>query len=87
MRTPQLGSQKGQAITEAVLILIMMFAIVFAVANYFKDKEVLKQLITGPFANLAGMFQNGVWQPPDKGAASHPTGHFRHISIQGEGVR
>lgn len=79
-----LRSQKGQAITEAVLIIVLMFGFVTIVANYFKDEEILKKLISDPFANLSGMLQNGVWAPPDKGATLHPTVHFRHIVIDAD---
>lgn len=76
--------QKGQAITEAVLILVMLFAFTFSVASFFKNEEILKKIVTGPFTYLAGMLQNGVWLPPEKGAASHPNRHFRHISVIGD---
>lgn len=78
------GSQSGQAVTEAVLILVLLFGFTFAVASYFRNEEVLRRLIQGPFAYMAGMLQNGVWAPPDKGAESHPSGHFRHVVIQGD---
>jgi len=74
-------------ITEAVLILVMLFGITFMVANYFKDNEILKTMITGPWVHLAGMMQNGVWAPPQVGAAIHPNGHVRHIVISGEDAR
>jgi hypothetical protein len=77
-------NQKGQAVTEAVLILVLLFGFTFAVANYFRNEEVLKKLVKGPFSYMAGMLQNGVWLPADKGAVSHPSGHIRHIVIDGE---
>lgn len=80
-------SQSGQAITEAVLILVVLFGFTLLVSNYFRNEEVLKKLITGPFSNLAGMLQNGVWAPRDKGANQHPTAHYRHIVITGEPAR
>ncbi len=79
--------QSGQQVTEAVLIMVVFIAMTLAVAQFFRGKEVLKQLISGPWVNLAGMLQNGVWQPIQRGAVSHPNGHSRHISIQGESAR
>ena len=79
--------QAGQAITEAVLIIVVLFGFTFMVANYIKSEEVLKRLITGPFTYLSGMLQNGVWAPPDRGAEMHPSIHFRHIVITGEPAR
>ena len=86
-KTPSLRSQGGQMITESILILVMLTSFTFLVANYFKKQEVMKQLISGPWANLAGMIQNGVWAPVQAGAAVHPNSHNRHIAIQGELAR
>lgn len=83
----RLAKQGGQMITEAVLIIVLLFGFTFAVATYFKDQEVLRQIITGPWQNLAGLLQNGVWQPLDRSMVNHPVGHTRHISIQGESAR
>lgn len=80
-------NQSGQAVTEAVMILVLLFGFTFAVANYFRNEDILKKMITGPFVYLSGMLQNGVWLPPDKGAPSHPTGHFRHIVVEGEAAQ
>jgi len=81
---PALSNQGGQLIIEAVLIIVMLFGITFLVANYFKSNEVLKQIISGPWQNLSGMLQNGVWASPSAGATIHPNGHNRHIVITGE---
>lgn len=80
-------NQAGQAITEAVLILVLLFGFTTIVANYFKDQEFFKQLVSGPWQNVAGMLQNGVWDTPSKGAIKHPSGHGRHIVIVGEPAR
>ncbi len=82
-----LKNQSGQQVTEAILIMVVFMAMTLMVAQYFKSQEVLKNLVTGPWTNLAGMLQNGVWQPAQSGALSHPNGHSRHISIQGESAR
>ena len=79
-----LGNQAGQLIVEAVLIVVLLMAVTFTVAHYFKEKEFIKQLITGPWQNLAGLIQNGVWLPPAKSNGSHPNGHGRHVVITGE---
>jgi len=80
-------NQRGQAIAEAVLIIVMLVGFTFAVASYFKNEEVLRRLITGPFSHLAGMLQNGVWAPAERGSPDHPGGHRRHIVIDGEPVQ
>ena len=80
-------NQAGQQVVEAVLIMVLFMGFTLSVASFFRNSEVLKQLISGPWVNLAGMLQNGVWQPAQRGALSHPNGHSRHISIQGESPR
>jgi len=84
---PALNNQGGQLIVEAVLIIVMLVGFTFMVANYFKSNEVLKQLISGPWQNLAGMMQNGVWAPPAVGAAIHPNSHNRGVVITGEDAK
>lgn len=80
-------NQRGQMMTEAVLIMVVLLAMTLLVARYFRNSEVLKQLISGPWVSLAGMLQNGVWLPVNQGTLSHPNGHTRHITIQGESAR
>jgi Na+/alanine symporter len=82
-----LNNESGQAVTEAVMILVLLMGFTFLVANYFKSREVLKQLIQGPFQHLAGMMQNGVWAPPGAGATKHPSSHDRHITVQGDPIQ
>jgi hypothetical protein len=82
--SPTLSSQKGQMVTETILILVLFMGVTFTIANYFKNEEVLKKLISGPWLNLSGMLQNGVWGTPDATADSHPNGHGRHVVIDAE---
>lgn len=82
--SPPIRNQKGQLIIEAILIIVALFAVTFLVGTYFRDHDFVKKLIQGPWKNLAGLIQNGVWQPLEQSAASHPNGHGRHIVITGE---
>lgn len=87
MSAPNLRSQSGQLIVEAVLIIVLLVAITGMTIRMFKETEVFRQLVTGPWVSLAGMLQNGVWAPPKTGAAIHPNAHRRHIVISGEEAR
>lgn len=87
MTKPNLASQGGQLIIEAILIIVVLMAVTFTIANFFKSQELIKQLITGPWQSLAGVIQNGVWGTPAATNASHPNGHGRHIVITGEPVQ
>lgn len=84
MKTPSLRNQGGQLIVEAILILILLFGSTLAISAYFKNSELVKKLIQAPWTNLAGLIQNGVWQPVGQSNAAHPNGHGRHIVITGE---
>ena len=87
MTSPRLRDQRGQQILEAVLLIVVFMGVTAMVAKFFNGNEVLKQLIGGPFQNLAGVMQNGVWAPRAKGAANHPSVHHRHIVIEGQHVQ
>ncbi|HMN68264.1 MAG TPA: hypothetical protein PKC28_06960 [Bdellovibrionales bacterium] len=87
MKTPNLRAQGGQMITEAILIMVMTLGFTMLVANFFKSEEMFRKLLTGPWASLSGMLQNGVWAPAGTGAAAHPNSHGRHIAIEGELAR
>lgn len=76
--------QKGQAVTEAVLIIAMLMLFTFTISNYFKDKELLKQLITGPWQNFSCMIQNGVWAPTQSCGLNHPNAHHRNLVLQAD---
>lgn len=82
-----LRTQSGQMVTEAILIMVMLFAFTALVASFFKGEELFRQLITGPWRNLSGMMQNGQWADPAAGAISHPNAHGRHSTIEGEEAR
>lgn len=85
MSQPRLhSSQSGQMIVEAVLIITLLMGATFLVTNYFRNNEVLKTLVQGPWISLAGMLQNGSWGPIKDTAAIHPSAHGRHIVITGE---
>jgi hypothetical protein len=86
-KKPGLMNQGGQLILEAVLIIVMLTAFTGMTIRYFKDNELVKSLISGPWQNLAGMLQNGVWAPPATGAAIHPNSHNRGVVITGEEAR
>lgn len=82
-----LRSQRGQGITEAILILVMMMGFTLFVARYLKNEEVFKKLVQAPFQHLSGMLQNGIWAPPKVSSINHPNSHDRHLTVQGESPR
>ena len=84
---PELRSQQGQLVVEAVLLMVVLFGVTLATAKYFKSDELLKKLVSGPWQSLAGMLQNGVWGTPDATNAVHPNAHTRHLVTKGDPVQ
>jgi len=80
-------NQKGQAITEAVLMMVVFLAGTFLVANAFKENELIAGLVKKPWQSIAGMLQNGVWEDPSAGGSKHPSTYMRHVSLQGDKPR
>jgi hypothetical protein len=80
-------NQKGQAITEAVLMLVLFFGVTLFVSNYFVDKGLVSQIVKTPWQKLSGMIQNGEWETRSAGAAHHPSGYDRHLSLRGEDAK
>lgn len=77
-------NQAGQAVIESILILVLFFALTTLVAAGFKQNELFTQMVSAPWQSLSGVLQNGVWMPPARGTAMHPSQHERHISTQGD---
>jgi len=77
-------AQSGQAVTEAILLLVLLFGFTYMIATQFRNQEFVRQMVSGPWQNLAGVLQNGVWAPVNVGAAMHPNAHSRHITIEGD---
>lgn len=82
-----LRGQAGQAITEAILLLVIFLATTFAVVEFFKGQEVFASLIKKPWASFSGVLQNGVWASPKDGGGRHANTHSRHVSLEPESAR
>ncbi|MCC7404017.1 MAG: hypothetical protein IT288_06410 [Bdellovibrionales bacterium] len=75
--------QTGQMVVEMLLLLTVLFGVTLAISSYFRKEEIFVQLISGPWQNLSGMIQNGVWAPPAASMHNHPNHHSRHVSLKG----
>lgn len=65
---------------EAVLLLVIFVAFVNVVHRTIKEKEILRNMVSGPWSFLQGMIQNGVWAPENTGADVHPNVYGRRAS-------
>lgn len=79
-------NQRGQFILEAILLMVIFMGLLGLVSSYFNREGILAKLVKAPWVGLAGMLQNGVWLPTDKGQPLHPSFHHRHVTIEGEPV-
>lgn len=77
-------NRRGQAIIESILILALFLSVGTLVAREFKQNELVSQMVSAPWARLAGMLQNGVWKSPKEGAPLHPLQFKRFVSIRGD---
>jgi len=79
-------NNKGQGVVESVLIIVVLFGITKLVALKFKDDELFKSLLHGPWLSLSSVIQNGVWNQrgPQDTKANHPNRHVRHASVKGD---
>ena len=82
-----LRGQAGQAITEAILLLVIFLGTTFMVVEFFKGQEVFASLIKKPWATFSGVLQNGVWATPKNGGPQHANSHMRHVTIKGEDAK
>ncbi len=75
----KLKTQSGQAIVEAILIMVVFFGITSLVASQFKDNELIKNLVSGPWVAISSMISNGSWETN----VLHPNYHDRHVTHTG----
>ena len=78
------NSQAGQMVIEMVLLMIVFTAITTSIAASFKENEVVKTLVSGPWLVLSGLLQNGAWESPQNSMALHPNNNRRRTSVDGE---
>lgn len=76
-------NQRGQFLVEGILLMVVFLGIATMVASYFRDKELIKNLVKAPWTSLAGMLQNSEWAAPDAGTINHPSRAGRHVTIEG----
>ncbi len=80
----RLKNSSGQFLVEGILLLTVLMASTIFIAKYFKENNLIAQLISAPWQSLSGMLQNGVWAPPAKSMSLHPNKFNRHSSLKGE---
>lgn len=79
------NSQSGQAVVEAVLIIIVLLAMGRTVFSFIREQQLVQKMITQPWSYVSGMIECGVWKPcglhsgPVPGM--HPGSRSRHATL------
>lgn len=79
-----LRNERGQLIVEAVLLMAFLISISMLATKFFRESQVANNLISKPWATLAGMIECGTWSPC--GAGKHPSAKNRNLSLDPEGT-
>ena len=87
MKKLSLKNQRGQMFVESILLMIIFVSISLMVSKQFRDKNLFASLIQGPWSNVAGMIEAGVWAPSDKAKAMHPNRIDRHHVVRGDSIQ
>lgn len=74
------SSQRGQMTVEAVLIMMIMVSFFTLARREIASRNLLQQLVTGPWSYIQGMAENGVWAQPEAGKKIHPNVFGRRAS-------
>ena len=56
-------NQKGQGVLEMILLMIVGIAFIGALYKVLNESEFLANIVSKPWANVAGMIECGVWKP------------------------
>lgn len=78
MKTSILRNQQGQFVIEGILLMVLMVALTIALTTKVRETGLVTRMVTGPWAKIAGMTENGVWEEPGPAArAAHPNSFDR----------
>ena len=75
----RLTHQHGQMTIEAVLLLMIMVSVFTLVHREIYKRKLLAQIVSGPWAQMQGMIENGAWVAVDS-KSMHPNVFGRRAS-------
>lgn len=78
-----LRNQSGQMFIETILVMMVLLGAIYFVGKEFRSNNFVAGLVSGPWKNLAGMIQNGVWGSPTVTMKMHPNRFERVVSPEG----
>ena len=68
---------RGQAVIEAVLLIVLFLGVSFFIQREFRQQDLLATLVAGPWSRAQNLIENGGWTTK---ASQHPNFHSRHSS-------
>lgn len=74
-------NNKGQFVIETVLLMIVMVGFFIAGTTKLKESKALAKMIAGPWEQVSGMIESGVWDSPDAARKKHPNQIERSLSL------
>ncbi len=77
------NNQKGIAIIEIVLMMIVGLSVGQLVIKGLKDMNFAQTLIASPWPKLQGMIECGIWAPCRNQAGLHPNVFPRFVTNEG----
>ena len=77
-------NQSGQAVVEAVILMIIFVGFLSFAVRQFQDQALLERLVQGPWLHLAGMIESGVWAEKNTARRLHPNHIGRHVTFEGD---
>lgn len=75
------SNNKGQFLIEAVLLMVLMVGLLIAATTKLKESKALAKMINGPWEQVSGMIESGVWDSPDAARKKHPNQINRSLSL------
>lgn len=71
-KKPSHNNEKGQLVIEFVLLMVLVLGAVTLIKKQFSEKQILSQMISGPWASVSFMMENGTWDKKKSPDEAHP---------------
>jgi hypothetical protein len=82
-----LSNQQGQQVLEAILLMTVFLAMAMAMSQAFQKKQLLANMLSGPWDSVRGLTESGVWAPSAAARANHPNHIKRRNTVTGDEVK
>lgn len=76
-----LRNSRGQFLIETVLMMTIMVGLFVMATAQLREGQFLAKLVGGPWQQLSGMIESGVWDTADKARSQHPNATKRSLSL------